>query len=61
MKKIEGSIKKEEDWLNTARLYLLENPKNFLDQLKNYDKEHINQALIAKFKQKILNDPDYTE
>jgi dynein heavy chain len=30
MKKIEGTIKKEEDWITTARLYLLENPKNFL-------------------------------
>lgn len=30
MKKIEGTIKKEEDWFNTARLELLDNPKNFL-------------------------------
>ena len=61
MRKIEGTIKKEEDWLTTARLQLLENPKNFLDQLKTYDKEHINQALIEKFRQKILSDPDYTD
>lgn len=38
---------------------MLENPKVFLDQLKNYDKEHINQALIAKLSQKIMKDPDF--
>lgn len=27
---VEGTIKKEDDYLNTARLYLLENPKAFL-------------------------------
>lgn len=60
MKKIEGTIKKEEDWFNTARLELLDNPKAFLEQLKGYDKEHINQALVAKFNQKIMKDPDFT-
>ena len=60
MRKIEGSIKKEEDWFNTARLELLENPKLFLEQLKTYDKEHINQALVAKLSQKIMKDPDFT-
>lgn len=60
MKKIEGTIKKEEDWFNTARLQLFENPKSFLEQLKTYDKEHINQALIAKLSQKIMKDPDFT-
>jgi hypothetical protein len=60
MRKIEGTIKKEEDWFNTARLELLENPKTLLEQLKTYDKEHINQALIAKLNQKILKDPDFT-
>ena len=28
--------------------------------LKNYDKEHINQALIVKVSQKIMKDPDFT-
>jgi hypothetical protein len=59
MKKIEGTIKKEEDWMNTARIELLDNPKQFLEQLKGYDKEHINQALIAKFNQKIKTEVDF--
>ena len=59
MKKIEGTIKKEEDWMNTARIELLDNPKQFLEQLKGYDKEHINQALINKFNQKIKTEPDF--
>ncbi len=60
MKKIEGTIKKEQDWMNTARIELLDNPKQFLEQLKGYDKEHINQALINKFNQKIKTQPDFT-
>lgn len=59
MRKIEGSIKKEEDWMNTARIELLDNPKQFLEQLKGYDKEHINQALINKFNQKIRSEIDF--
>ena len=39
--------------MNTARIELLDNPKQFLEQLKGYDKEHINQTLINKFNQKI--------
>ena len=31
-------MKKEEDWMNTARIELLDNPKQFLEQLKTYDK-----------------------
>ena len=38
MRKVEGTIKKEEDWMNTARIELLDNPKQFLEQLKTYDK-----------------------
>jgi hypothetical protein len=30
MRKVEGSMKKEEDWMNTARIELLDNPKQFL-------------------------------
>jgi hypothetical protein len=30
MRKVEGTIKKEEDWMNTARIELLDNPKQFL-------------------------------
>lgn len=45
--------------MNTARIELLDNPKQFLEQLKGYDKEHINQALITKFNQKIKIEPDF--
>ena len=45
--------------MNTARIELLDNPKQFLEQLKGYDKEHINQNLIAKFNSKIKSEPDF--
>lgn len=49
MKNIEGQIgKKEEDYFNTAKKYLLNDPKELLDSLKLYDKENINQSLITR-------------
>ena len=47
--KIEGTIKKEDDYFSTAKKYLLANPANFLEKLMNYDKDNINQAYIRKF------------
>ncbi len=34
--------KKEEDYFETAKKYLLNDPKDLLDLLKNYDKDNIN-------------------
>lgn len=60
MRNVEGQIgKKEEDFFATAKKYLLNDPKELLDLLKNYDRDHINQTLIAKLEQKILKDPDF--
>lgn len=43
MKNIEGSMgKKEEDYFNTAKKYLLADPKELLDLLLNFKKENIN-------------------
>jgi len=43
MRNVEGQIgKKEEDFFGTAKKYLLNDPKELLDTLKMYDREHIN-------------------
>ena len=43
MKNIEGSFgKKEEDFFGTAKKYLLNDPKELMDMLQLYDKDHIN-------------------
>jgi dynein heavy chain len=34
--------KKEEDYFETAKRYLLNDPKDLLDMLKNYDRDNIN-------------------
>jgi dynein heavy chain len=60
MKNVEGQIgKKEEDYFNTAKRYLLNDPQELLVQLKGYDRDHINQSLIVKLESKILKDPDF--
>ena len=47
--------KKIEDYFSTAKLYLLDNPRQLLDMLKGYDRENINPAFITKLEQKIMN------
>lgn len=43
MKNVEGSlVKKEEDYFETAKRFLLNDPKDLLEMLKNYDKDNIN-------------------
>jgi dynein heavy chain len=59
MRRVEGSLKKEENWTETARIYLLNDPKALLSTLQGYKKEEINQALIAKYRKKVRDDPDY--
>ena len=40
--------KKEENYFQRAKLYLLNNPKELLDLLMNYDKEKIDPKQVAK-------------
>jgi dynein heavy chain, axonemal len=61
MRNVEGSFtKKEEDYFETAKKYLLNDPKDLLDLLKSYDKDNINPLLINKLEQRIMSDPDFT-
>lgn len=41
------------------RIHLLADLKLLLNLLKNFKKEEINQSLIAKFKRKVLSDPEF--
>lgn len=57
--KVEGTMKKEDDYFSTAKRYLLTDTKELLDALLKYDRENINQSYIRRLEQKILNDPDF--
>lgn len=57
--KIEGTIKKEDDYFSTAKKYLLNDTKELLEALTGYDKENINQAYIRKLEAKFISDPDF--
>lgn len=43
-----GGIKKEEDYLETAKKYLLNDSKELLDLLRNYDKNNIPPYIVQK-------------
>ncbi|KAL4464296.1 hypothetical protein ABPG72_011341 [Tetrahymena utriculariae] len=61
LRNIEGQIgKKEEDYFNTAKKWLLADPKELLDLLLNFKKENINQAYIKKLEEKILSHEDWS-
>lgn len=48
-KNVEGQLaKKEEDYFETAKRFLLNDPKDLLEMLKSYDKDNINPAFIYK-------------
>lgn len=49
-----------EDYFETAKKYLLNDPKELLDILKTYEKESVNPALILKLETKILPNKDFT-
>ena len=54
VRNVEGQIgKKEDDYFNTAKKWLLADPKELLDLLMNYKKENINQAYIKKLEDKV--------
>ena len=52
--------KKIEDYFETAKRYLLNDPKELLEILKHYDKDNVNPALITKLENKIMNNKDFT-
>lgn len=53
-------MRREEDYFETAKKYLLNDSKELLDLLKNYEKDNIPSYLIQKLEQKITSDPDFT-
>lgn len=58
----EGQIggKKEENYFETARKYLLNDPRELLDLLMSYDKDAINAAYVAKLEQKVISQPEFS-
>lgn len=62
MTAVEGSVggKKEENYFETAKRYLLTDAKQLLDILLSYDKDSISAAMIKKLDEKILNQPEFT-
>ncbi len=47
--------KKEENYFETARKYLLNDTRELLDLLMTYDKDAINPANIKKLEEKVLS------
>ncbi|KAL4427402.1 hypothetical protein ABPG74_009674 [Tetrahymena malaccensis] len=62
MSNVEGQVggKKEENYFETAKRYLLSDTKQLLDLLMTYDKDAITSATIKKLEEKILNQPEFT-
>lgn len=57
----EGQIgKKEENYYDTAKRYLLGNTRDLLDLLTNFDKDNIQAATILRLEQKVFSFPDFT-
>lgn len=58
----EGAVggKKEENYFETAKRYMLSDTKQLLDALMTYDKDAITGAMIKKLDEKILNQPEFT-
>lgn len=58
IKNVDG--KKEEDYFETAKKYLLNDVTTLMKDLIEYKKQGINPALIKKLQEKILVDPQFT-
>ncbi len=58
IKTVDG--KKEEDYFETAKKYLLNDVTTLMKDLTEYKKENINPALIKKLTERILNEPEFT-
>ena len=58
IKNVDG--KKEEDYFETAKKYLLNDVTTLMKDLTEYKKESINPAFIKKLTEKIMGDPEFT-
>jgi len=58
VKTVEG--KKDEDYFETAKKYLLNDVSLLMKSLTEYEKESISPQLIKKLQEKILGDPEFT-
>ena len=58
IKNVDG--KKEEDYFETAKKFLLNDVSTLMKDLTEYKRESINPALIKKLQDKILPDPEFT-
>lgn len=58
----EGQIggKKEENYFETARKYLLSDPQKLLDKLLEYDKDSTNPAHIKKLEEKVIPQQEFS-
>lgn len=57
----EGQLgKKEENYFDTAKKYLLVNTRELMELLMNYDKDNIPPVLIQRLEAKIFSLPDFT-
>lgn len=52
--------KKEEDYFETAKRYLLNDVGMLMKDLTEYKKDSINPALIKKLNERIMGDPEFT-
>jgi len=52
--------KKEDDFFGTAKMYLLNDPKDLLEILKNYEKENINDKQIKKLQSGPMQNPKWS-
>ncbi|CAD8124635.1 unnamed protein product [Paramecium sonneborni] len=50
----------QDDYFEIAKKYLLNDVKELLDTLRNYNKDQIKQHMIQQLESKIVNDPDFT-
>ena len=51
--------RKDVDYFETAKRYLLNDPKELVEILKNYDKNNVPNHVIIKIEQLILPDPEF--
>jgi dynein heavy chain len=58
----EGAVggKKEENYFETARKYLLNDSRELLDLLMTYDKDTTNPAYVKKLEEKVINQPEFS-
>ncbi|EGR28022.1 hypothetical protein IMG5_184920, partial [Ichthyophthirius multifiliis] len=53
------TMKKEENYFETAKRYLLNDTRELLEMLMNFDKDSIQQSTIIKLEQKVLSMPEF--